>query len=769
MKLRWLIVIGIVALIALCGSILWPSDNSKVKKAVEETRRALRQQGFKTDLTEFNFFTTEELRARQAALISRRHMVRPMMSLPDELNLMAAVGADSALVLWKEENLQTDSGEDIWTKLRESLSENRETFDAASEAATSGPIRFELDANGGNGILLPHLASLKNLAQTLGGRAVLELHDGDKDSAWKNWFASTRLVTAWQPEPVEISQLVRFACAAIVYNTTWQMLQTNCWTDDQLAALQSEWESADFFSGLPETAAFARASAVATCQQERLQPLGAGPTLSGIFRSPMSVWAELRYYSQQRRYLNHGTYEDEKGLLIHYRDREVELARAIKSATWAEMRQLSGIINPTFQSKHSSRTQTILNLRQINLGFQRQGQGTLGKAATAEIRRRIILTAIALERHRGQSGSYPKTLADISRDLLKNPLTDFADGKTLRYRLNDYGQFVLYSVGVDCVDNGGEMPRRKRRGEPYGLPPNFGNKQELDLVWPRAAWTDEVEVMHKKETKALAERVNRDEEIWASEQWRRTARRQAGAEKLLAEKPSARPEPTYRGQRLSETFQNKNAVGTNNLSLNELLTLRQIVTGDEPETVTFEVPIIYNVLTNLATLQLYIDPIADEYFDEGCKVGMLECNRATNGNCLLVWRTIYESPGKHALQMGLILNDPEKFNEDISGPLAPFVVSNLCQFSLSSAYFNPKIGATLYAKSPESNATYRVEITSATDDHLKTLAGSTSNSVIKVFWDLTDDEGRRCTNSFFNSIFHITLPDSGRSQIMKGP
>jgi hypothetical protein len=200
-----------------------------------------------------------------------------------------------------------------------------------------------------------------------------------------------------------------------------------------------------------------------------------------------------------------------------------------------------------------------------------------------------------------------------------------------------------------------------------------------------------------------------------------------------------------------------------------MLTLKQILTGDEPEIVTFEAPIAYDTLTNIGTLQLYIDPIADENFDEVFAVGQLECNRASSGNCLLVWHTIYESPGKHALQMGLLLNEPSRFDEDISGPLTPFVVSNLCQFSLTSAYFNPKIGATLRAKLPEPNGNYSVEITSPTGNHLKTITGTTTSGVIKIFWDLTDDHGNKCTNDSFNTVFHITLPDSGRSQTMEGP
>jgi hypothetical protein len=65
---------------------------------------------------------------------------------------------------------------------------------------------------------------------------------------------------------------------------------------------------------------------------------------------------------------------------------------------------------------------------------------------------------------------------------------------------------------------------------------------------------------------------------------------------------------------------------------------------------------------------------------------------------LLVWNTIYEAPGKHALQADLDLNGAQEPDTDISGPMIPFAVSNLCQFSLTSAHLEPEIGSTFRAK-----------------------------------------------------------------------
>ena len=48
-------------------------------------------------------------------------------------------------------------------------------------------------------------------------------------------------------------------------------------------------------------------------------------------------------------------------------------------------------------------------------------------------------------------------------------------------------------------------------------------------------------------------------------------------------------------------------------------------------------------------------------------------------------------------------------------------------------------------------------------------AGNTSNGQFNVSWNLVDGSGRRFDGDEFNSIFHLTLPDPGRTQTLRGP
>jgi hypothetical protein len=296
----------------------------------------------------------------------------------------------------------------------------------------------------------------------------------------------------------------------------------------------------------------------------------------------------------------------------------------------------------------------------------------------------------------------------------------------------------------------------------------FDLPDQADLVWPQPATSAEMAAADRQEQMELANKTEDAETSQAFMLWENTAQRQAGVETLLKQPPvTLTNPPVFAGRSLTERLHNQNTSGTNQLSLNAMLTLHQIITGAEPETVTFEVPLAFDALTNLGTLQLQVDPpmISGENSDA------LQCewDRATNGDCLLVWSTIYECPGKHALQAAVTLNDPPTEAADITGPLAPFVISNLCQFSLTSDHFDPETGTTFRVKLPEANGHYAIELNTTNGVRLKTITGSTTNGVIQEHWDLVDEHGAKFTGDSFDSVLHLTLPDSGRTQILRGP
>jgi len=600
MKIRVVLIFGAVvaslAAAAILGTFCWWPNQSAGLQLVARTREALHREGFKTDLSQFDFSTAPELRAREAALTALD--AKRSGGLPREWPDLAETITDgSRIVVWQQDmlkwphELRPGEGDQLaWDEFCEPLQDNRAALDAACTAALASPIRFDLDAHGGAAMRLLHLAVLKSLTQATSSRAMIALHNGNLDEAWTNLLAETRLVTAWEPEPAEVSHLVRFAMTKLVFDVTWQALQTNTWSTGQLARWQTEWEGVDFLRNLPETGEFKLACDMADYDFDRRRQAGVGPPVGGsgqsfaqwiqsAWQSPAAMWSEWCSRWKQAQYWRSGQYEEECDVMRWDCDRQIELRNAVQAPTWAEMRRLPGVMNQVpFKSKYgyySIRSRS--SMRQIGMAFQMAGGGLLGHAAQAESQRRILVAALALERYRAQQGAYPHTLAALAPEYLKSEPLDF-------------------------------------------------------MVVQR-----------------------------------------------------------------------------------------------------------------------------------------MQCNRADDGDCLLVWKTIYESPGKHALRAGLAIHGSSPGEETIAGPPLPFVVSNLCQFSTGSDQFDPQLGAAFRLKLPEPNGQFILKCQRTNGAVIKTITGTTTNGMVNLWWDLRDEQGRRFNDAAFDSTWTITLPDSGRIQNLKGP
>lgn len=785
-RVLWMLALFVVAL-GVLSALIVSLLHSGGTELLAKTRDALRQQGYKTDLSQFDFSTSPEVRARLTALADWAS--NRQTRLPSEWPaLTEAAGNDTVIVVWKQAMLKWphplgfNEGDQItWEEFREVFDKNQAALDGACQAAMSGPIRFNLEARHGDMMRLPHLAALESLMQALGGRTMLALHDGKQDAAWTNLMAATRLVTEWEPEPAEISHLARFSMMNLIFGITWQAMQAKDWPPQRLAQLQDEWEGVDFLKNLPETGEFKLACDAADYERERLENsrsrqgvrnprMTFGMFIQTVFHAPLALWGEIKSDWNRARYLNSGQYEEERDLLLYDRDREIELRNAVQAPTWLQMSGLPGVTNRVpFHGKYSFGIASMRAVREIGMAFQRAGGGLLGHAAQAEAQRRILIAALTLERYRAQHGNYPPTLARLAPEFLKTEPLDFMNGRPLRYQMNGDGHYRLYSVGLDGVDDGGKMMTENERPSPAQLRAgNLGALPSGDIVWPFPAATATVASI-RRQASAIVEKKADDTALAQAEiQWNHAASHQADAESLLAAPPPNPADVKYDGQPVSELLRGTNTAVPSPMLLRSLLTLKQVVTGDEPERVTFELPIRYDALKRVGELYLLIDTNNDDS-DEGCVAQQMNCNRADNGDCLLAWDTIYESPGKHALRVGLSVHGGSAGSDTVVGPPLPFVVSNLCQFSISSAQFDPRLGAAFQLKLPESNGQFVLKCQKTNGAALKTITGSTTNGIVSVRWDLMDEQGKRCSDNFFNTVWTITLPDSGRTQILKGP
>jgi hypothetical protein len=184
------------------------------------------------------------------------------------------------------------------------------------------------------------------------------------------------------------------------------------------------------------------------------------------------------------------------------------------------------------------------------------------------------------------------------------------------------------------------------------------------------------------------------------------------------------------------------------------LTLRQITTSMETNVATFEVPVSYTTLTNTGSIELWA---------EGRAVPFQEVDQNTNGDCLVTWETLYDSPGQHVLQLNLNLNGvirkgstPDSTVLIAQGAATPFLSTNVLEFDPFYTEYDATDGATLYAKLAEPNADYTIELTDPSGNTITNISGSTSTGEITENWDLN---GGAYTNDSFDAAFNFTFPD----------
>jgi hypothetical protein len=112
------------------------------------------------------------------------------------------------------------------------------------------------------------------------------------------------------------------------------------------------------------------------------------------------------------------------------------------------------------------------------------------KVMTVEVAKQTAIAAIALKRYELKYKDYPQNLNALVPEFISAVPNDPVDGQPLRYRRNADGTFLLYSVGENGKDDGGDpSPETNSAGPNY----SWQNFHALDWVWPQPATPAEVQ------------------------------------------------------------------------------------------------------------------------------------------------------------------------------------------------------------------------------------------------------------------------------------
>ena len=375
---------------------------------------------------------------------------------------------------------------DVWPGLMEAMRTNQAGLGQMQELVDANGIEFiqdysQLDPNG-----FAYLPLVKRMVSDFRASAVLALHQGRRSDAYlyfKSCGAACQLISK---NPLMIDQLVRYSCLAIASSGCWEALQAGDWTEAQLADLQHEWDGSAILAGAEASIAMERARAPMMFQEMRTSPQDNAEIWNDFLVNTRTGVSELftaypRYWGWRWIW----SYKEEQ--------RYLELMQTMIEVTRATQKRRSvlGLL------KDRNPDSTIpLDASASDL-FRQEVSTTetfVAQALRAQTVANMVTAAIALERFRLSHHAYPEALANLVPEFLQSVPVDCMDGRDLRYRLNPDGTYLLYSVGDDGIDDGGDARPKEGASASFWY---YGR----DLVWPRAATDEEVQAYEAEQNK----------------------------------------------------------------------------------------------------------------------------------------------------------------------------------------------------------------------------------------------------------------------------
>ena len=309
--------------------------------------------------------------------------------------------------------------------------------------------RFPLTYNKENpaDIMLPHLAALKSCAQALNLRSLAEQQNGQSEKALADVKLSLRVADSIHTEPFLISHLVRIAILQNALQPVWEGLAEHRWSEEQLVALDMELAKLDFLADY------------------KLGMRGESGLQGGIIEC-------LRQHPEQMMDISHDNYNGHKmpfpARIIWqmipsswFDQSRLRCARMMVEfyIPLADMNQRT--ISPALTRRANAAFEADIKHRSLYNILERMLLPALGNAvekfARAQTSADSARTAIALERYRLAHGEYPESLDVLAPQFIAKLPHDVINGQPPHYRQTSDGQFVLYSVGWNETDDGGEV------------------------------------------------------------------------------------------------------------------------------------------------------------------------------------------------------------------------------------------------------------------------------------------------------------------------
>jgi hypothetical protein len=303
--------------------------------------------------------------------------------------------------------------------------------------------RFPLDYGNEStiAILLPHLASMKGCARTLELRALAELEMGQADKACDDTLLIFQLAEKIHNEPFFISQLVRLAILQFGVQGVYEGLANHGWSTDELTKLEAE---------------ISRLNIAADCKFAMRGEMAEQVNLIGYFRNhpgevtrlsrdtPFEAYSPTLVDRLVSRAIPPGWYyQNQVNCARLMVENVIPIANETSQTFSVKLRQQVDAALSSFTPSSIFHYMDRWLIAGLGRGCE--------KFALCQNALNLATTAMASEQYRMSHGFYPESLDTLGQALPH----DAIGGQPLKYHREPDGEFVLYSIGWNEIDDGG--------------------------------------------------------------------------------------------------------------------------------------------------------------------------------------------------------------------------------------------------------------------------------------------------------------------------
>jgi hypothetical protein len=323
-------------------------------------------------------------------------------------------------------------------------------------------------------VLLMHLASIKSCIQVLNLRAIAELENDQSDKALDDVKLELRLVDATRVEPSMTSHYLRTEEMKIVLQSVWEGLAKHKWKDAQLAAIEQELGKLDFLADSQLALRGERNESLVLFDYFRKQRpyhefrlmfspafMSPGPDDLPQIERAKTIAAIICCAIPGGWF-----YQDKLVIGKVYQQCSLKMTDPAKHLAFPEVAQNG----QKFTGSSSSRP---WNIFKPWLGGG--SEATTIRLTYSQETTDLARIACALERYRLAHNEYPETLDALAPQFIEKIPHDIIGGQPLCYHRTDDDKFLLYSVGWNETNDGGQIGLRES---------GSFDRTKGDWVWP---------------------------------------------------------------------------------------------------------------------------------------------------------------------------------------------------------------------------------------------------------------------------------------------